>query len=75
MRVAYVDWTQFGCVQSKGAWSKVLCKQPSKEMQKDIGQKLMILPFSPINGTILIVFFHPAASPRASVRECREKSW
>ena len=23
-------------------------------MQKDIGQKLMVLPFSPINGTILI---------------------
>ena len=53
-RVAYVDWNHFGCVQTKGAWSKALCKQPAKEMQKDVGQKLMILPYSPINGTVLI---------------------
>jgi hypothetical protein len=41
-------------MQGKGAWTKVLCKQPTKEIQKDIGEQIMILPFSPINGTILI---------------------
>ena len=29
-RVVYVDFTQFASLQSKGAWSKILRKQPSK---------------------------------------------
>ena len=29
-RVVYVDFTQFASLQSKGAWFKTLCKQPSK---------------------------------------------
>ena len=30
-RVVYADITQFSQIQSKGAWTKVLCKQPSKD--------------------------------------------
>ena len=30
-RVVYADFTQFAPIQSKGAWTKVLCKQPSKD--------------------------------------------
>ena len=30
-RIVYVDFTQFSGIQSKGAWTKVLCKQPAKD--------------------------------------------
>ena len=30
-RVVWVDFTQFSSVQSKGAWTKNLCKQPAKD--------------------------------------------
>ena len=31
-RVVYLDWTQYASLQSKGAWSKVLSRQPSKDI-------------------------------------------
>ena len=30
-RIVYADFTQFSSVQSKGAWTKILCKQPTKD--------------------------------------------
>ena len=30
-RVVFADFTQFSAVQSKGAWTKILCKQPTKD--------------------------------------------
>ena len=30
-RVVYADFTQFSQIQSKGAWTKILCKQPTKD--------------------------------------------
>ena len=30
-RIVYMDFTQMAPIQSKGAWTKILCKQPSKD--------------------------------------------
>ena len=30
-RIAYADFTQFAQIQSKGAWTNILCKQPTKD--------------------------------------------
>lgn len=30
-RVVYIDFTQYSQIQSKGSWTKILRKQPSKE--------------------------------------------
>ena len=41
-RVVYLDFTQFSQIQSKGAWTKILCKQPPKDTRSP--QSLVLIP-------------------------------
>lgn len=52
-RVAYADFTQHASLVAKGAYSKVLCTQPSAIFQKELADKVVALPMTPIIGSVL----------------------
>ena len=53
-RIAYMDLSQYPSLTVKGKWSKNLAKEPSKEFQKHLAQKVQLLPVTPITGSLIL---------------------
>ena len=50
----YVDLSQFPALTVKGKWSRNLAKEPTKDFQKILAQKVQTVPFTPITGSLIL---------------------
>ena len=53
-RVQYIDFTQSSKLQTRGDWSKILCRSPDKSFTKALATTVSSLPMTSIVGSSLI---------------------